>query len=177
MKPLIAILLLAVSVQAQTLADAARKERQRQASLKPVRVLSVDGRQTATPAADASKPDDAKVEGEKAAEAKPVEAKPAQAATPAKPVVPAPDPVAAWNVELDKLRARVRQLQDQETALQLQVNQLTNQIFAPVIDQATKDQAQTRLGATQQQLTTVRAELDQTKRTLDALQLQGPKKP
>jgi len=53
MKPLIAILLLAVSVQAQTLADAARKERQRQASLKPVRVLSVDGRQTATPAADA----------------------------------------------------------------------------------------------------------------------------
>ena len=59
---------------------------------------------------------------------------------------------------------------------QLQVNQLTNQFFAPVADQNSKDQAQARLGEAQNRLTAVQAELDQTKKTLDAMQLQGPPK-
>lgn len=179
MKPLIVILLLAVSVQAQTLADLARKERQRQAGLK-ARVLSIEGVQSAAPAADAAKPGDAAdekaVDRKAAAAAKEGPEKPAAATVSAPPKPPGPDPAAAWNAELDKLRARIRQLQDQETALQLQVNQLNNQIFAAVVDPAAQKQAQTRLGTTQQQLAATRTELDQTKKTLDGLQLQGPKK-
>lgn len=168
MKPLIVILLLAVSVQAQTLAELARKERQRQAGLK-ARVLSIEG--VPSDAAD-EKAADRKA----AAAAKEGPEKPAAATASAPPKPPGPDPAAAWNAELEKLRARIRQLQDQETALQLQVNQLNNQIFAAVVDPAAQKQAQTRLGTTQQQLAATRTELEQTRKTLDALQLQGPKK-
>ena len=191
MRPIIVILLLAFSVHAQTLAEIARQERERQAKLKPTRVI-VAGINTLPPAAEGSKPAEGKpVEG-KPAETKP-DGKPAGPPDAAKPpaeqappaVVPAvavppvaakPDPAATYNAELDKLRARIRELQDQETSLQLQVNQLTNQIFAPITDQASKDQAQARLGEVQQRLTSTRVELDQTRKTLDALQLQGPPK-
>lgn len=77
---------------------------------------------------------------------------------------------------MDKLRAKVRQLQDQEAALQLQVNQLTAQFTAPVIDENTKNQIQTRIGETQSKLNAVRTELDQSKKALDAMTLQGPPK-
>jgi outer membrane protein TolC len=77
---------------------------------------------------------------------------------------------------MGKLRVKVQELQDQERALQLQVNQLTSQFLAPVSDQTSRDQAQARIGETQNRLTAVRAELDQAKKTLDAMQLQGPPK-
>jgi hypothetical protein len=86
------------------------------------------------------------------------------------------DPVAKWNGEMGKLRAKIQDLVDQERSLQLQVNQLTNQFFAPVSDQASRDQAQASLGQTQNRLMAVRAELEQSKKTLDAMQLQGPPK-
>src|SRR5688572_28898251 len=194
MKPIIVMLLLAISVQAQTLADIARQERERRAKLKPTRVITGEGVRPTAPAVEGSKPGEARPaeakpavanEGDKAANPaatdKPAtateksQAAPAQPA-PAPPAPAKPDPAAAYNAELEKLRSRIRELQDQETTLQLQINQLTNQIFAPITDQASKDQAQARLGEVQQRLTSTRAELDQSRRTLDSLQLQGPPK-
>jgi len=67
-------------------------------------------------------------------------------------------------------------LQDDEAATQLQINDLTNQINAPVVDQATKDQTLALLGDARQKLAVVRLELDQTRKTLDTMQLQGPPK-
>ena len=67
-------------------------------------------------------------------------------------------------------------LQDEETATQLQINELNNQVYAPVTDQATKDQALTVVGAAQQKLLAVRMDLEQTRNELEALQLQGPPK-
>ena len=43
MKPLIAVLLIAVSVQAQTLAEAARKEKERQSKAHSTRVITSVG--------------------------------------------------------------------------------------------------------------------------------------
>jgi predicted DNA-binding protein (UPF0251 family) len=170
MKPLLVILLLTVSVQAQTLAEIARKERerQRQTKLKPAIVIVATGSSSvATTAQGSERPQDSG--GASAASPNP-----AAPATAPEAVVAKPDPVALYNAELDRLRARIEELQDQETALQLQVNQLTNQIFATIVDQAAKDQAQARLGQVQQTLTLTRAELDQTRKTLNSMQLQGP---
>ena len=166
------ILLIAASVQAQSLADAARKERERQAKLQPTRVI------TSTESAKVEEPKP------KAEEGKPAEAKPANATGAApeakelpKPQGPPPvDPVKVWNEQLDQARAKIRALQDQEMALQLQQNQVTNQVYAPVTDPATQERAQAQLAQTQQQLSAVRSDLDQAKKTLDAMQLAGPPK-
>jgi hypothetical protein len=182
MKPLIVILLMAISVQAQTLADIARQERARRAQINSTNrvvtsVVSIP-EPAAQPAPAETKPAEGKPAEGKPTAGKPGEAKPAEpaanAAKPATPAPPAVDPVKEWNARADQVRRRVQELQDQETALQLQLNQITNQVFAPVIDQATKDQAQARLGEIQNQLTATRAELDQTKRTLDSMVQQGP---
>ncbi len=158
---------IAASAQAQTLAEAARRERERQAKTHSVRIITGEGIQKPAATEGAAKAGDAKP-ADTDDTAKPASPPPPKPAT--------PDKAAAYNAGLDKLRARIRQLQDQETALQLQVNELTNQIFAPVTDQASKDQAQLRLGETQQRLTLIRSEVEQTRKTLDALQLQGPPK-
>ncbi len=152
MRAFLVILLVAVSVHAQSLADAARKERERRAHLKSAPVIQAEG---------APSPAGAKAEEGK----KPQE-------PPKTPV----DPVKEYNDLLQKLRARVMVLQDDEAATQLQINDLTNQINAPVVDQATKDQTLALLGDARQKLAAVRLELDQTRKTLDTMQLQGPPK-
>jgi hypothetical protein len=201
MRAFIVILLLAASVHAQSLADAARKERERREHLRPAVVIQGQGATTTAPAPggataeegkkpeEAKKPEEGKAEAAKPAEATTADAnaaakeKPADnAATPekpkepAKPQPPAVDPTKEWNDQLQKLRARIQSLQGEETATQLQINDLNNQIFAPVIDQATKDQALAQVGEAKQKLAAVRLELDQTRRTLETLQLQGPVK-
>jgi hypothetical protein len=90
--------------------------------------------------------------------------------------MPAVDPVQAWNNQLDQLRTRIRSLQDQELAVQLQLNQANNQVYAPVTDPATQQKALALVGQIQQQLATVRRDLEEARRTLDAMQLQGPPK-
>jgi len=175
MKPLVLLLLIAVSVQAQSLAELARKERERQAQLRPKLVItSVDSKKLeeppATSAAEPSRPADTKTGDTNAAAAlEPSKGLPKSAP----PVV---DPVQVWNSRLNELRTKIRALQDQEMALLLQQNQVTNQVYAPVTDPATQERALALLGQVQQQVATVRKDLEQAKKTLDAMQLQGPPK-
>src|SRR5215471_14307830 len=66
MRPLVVRLLIAASVHAQSMADIARKERERQAKLRPARVVNPtevikpEAATPGTPAADQTKPADAK---------------------------------------------------------------------------------------------------------------------
>jgi hypothetical protein len=140
-------------LQAQSLADFARQERERQAHLKPSQVITGTGSgATAAPAAEQPPANT----GEK------------------KPVL---DPVKEYNDQVDKLRTKIRTLQDEETATQLQINEFNNQVYAPVVDQAAKDQALTLVGAAQQRLMDIRKELDAATKELQALEAQGPPKP
>jgi len=173
MKPLVVMLLVVVSVQAQSVADAARKERERQSKTKSTRVIISTGTivepKPTAPAADQSKTADAKPGDAKAA--------PAPSKEPPKPQAPAPvDPVQAWNNQLNQLRAKIRALQDQEMALLLQQNQVTNQVYAPVTDPATQEKALAQLGQVKEQLASVRKDLDEARKALNSLQLQGPPK-
>jgi len=171
MKLLILIVLISVSAQAQSLADAARKERERRTNLRPARVIISTGaiEQPNTTATAAEQP--------KTAEAKPGEVKGTTPETSKKPSqTPSVDPVQVWNNQVNQLRTKFRALQDQEMALLLQQNQATNQVYAPVTDPATQERALAQLGQVQQSLAAVRKDLDETKKMLDALQLQGPPK-
>jgi type IV secretory pathway VirB10-like protein len=183
MKTLAVVLLMAITVQAQTVADVARKERERRAQLRSVRVLTIESVQPSAPAVEPAQPKaaDTPPPPEPGAPVSvPAVSVPAQAppklAPPPPPPVPVVDATARWNEEMNQARGKVQELQRQEAALQLQINQLTNQFFAPVSDQSSRDQAQARLGETQNQLMAVRVELDKAKKTLDSLQLQGPPK-
>jgi len=92
--------------------------------------------------------------------------------------VPKPDEaLKKYNEDVAKLKAKIVQLQDQDTAIQLQMNDLKNAVQAPVIDQATQDQAKQQLVQAQDQLVATEKELADTKKELDALELQGPPKP
>jgi hypothetical protein len=78
---------------------------------------------------------------------------------------------------MQRQRARLRELQTEETTLQLQLNDLTNQFTAPVSDENTRRQVQTRLGETQSRLNTVRRELEETRRSVQTMEAQGPPPP
>ena len=165
------MLLIAASVHAQSIADIARKERERQAKLRPARVVTsteVIKPEAATPETPAADPT-------KAVDAKAASSEPAKEA--AKPqTAPAVDPVQAWNNQMNAIRTKIRALQDQEMSLQLQQNQATNEVYAPVTDPATQQAAVAKLGQIQQQLADVRKSLDEAKKAFDTLQLQGPPK-
>jgi chromosome segregation ATPase len=161
------MLLVAVSVQAQSIADVARKERERQAKLKPT--LVVVSNQTITS-------EEPKPTTPPAGQAKPEDVKAATTESSKDAKAPAVDPVQAWNNRLAQLRDRLRTLQDQDTALQLQLNQTNNQVYATVTDPATQQRALAQVGQLQLQLSAVRKELDDTRKALDSMQLQGPPK-
>jgi hypothetical protein len=140
-------------LQGQSLADFARQERERQAHLKATQVITGTGTgATAAPAAQSVLAN----AGERKS---------------------ALDPVKEYNDQVDKLRTTIRTLRDEETATQLQINELNNQVYAPVVDQAAKDQALTVVGAAQQRLMDIRKELDVATKELQALEAQGPPKP
>jgi hypothetical protein len=173
MKLLILMLLISVSVEAQSLADAARNERERRASLRPTRVIISTG------AIQEPKPATAPAEQSKTADAKTGEAKETSESSKQLPKAQTPppvDPVQVWNNQVNQLRTKIRALQDQEMALLLQQNQATNQVYAPVTDPVTQERSLAQLGAIQQQLAAVRKDLEETKKMLDAMQLQGPPK-
>jgi hypothetical protein len=175
MKPLILLVLMlstAVVAQAQTIADAARRERERQARVQSTRVFtSEDAKSNTTPVT--IKPEDRLPPGARPGDAAAVE----PVAAPEPP--PALDPVQVWTEETAKLRNKVRQLMDQELALQLEISRASAQINAPVTTQSAKDQASRVLGASQEKLSAIRTELTQTRAELQEKDLQGPpqKKP
>jgi len=149
MKPLLVMLLLATSVQAQSIADAARQERERQVKLRSSVVFKETG-----------------------PEPSPVEAKEV-------PKVSKPstlDPVELWNAKVDELRVKIKDLEEQEVALQLQQTQLQNQVSAPIIDPLTKEQGQKDVAQNIQQLAKVREDLGSSRKEFDALQAAGPPK-
>jgi hypothetical protein len=174
MKPLLVILLMAVSVQAQSLAEAAKKERERQAQLRPTRVItSIQASKIDQPQPQPPQPQPGAVDDEDEettpAPRPPEERKVSQVPSP-------PDPVQIWNIQADQLRAKIRALQDQEMILLLQGNQVTNQVYAPVTDPVTQERALAQLSQVQLQLANVRRDLEEARRLLDALLLQGPPK-
>jgi hypothetical protein len=175
MKSLSFVLLVAIPLQAQTLAEVAREERARQARIRSAHLYQGKGTrtETTTPPSVAAAPSAPSPASPAPAAPAPAAAKPAP---PKPPSPPAPDPAALRAAEIAKLQAKIAQLEDEERALQLQVTQFTNQLLAPVTDQNAKDEAQTQIGATQNKLNAVRAELDLTKKTLEEMQSQGPSK-
>ena len=170
MKPLILILFVAASAQAQSVADAARMERARQAQLKSTRVFSDANTHVVKPITPAE-PLLVPVAGSTAPTPKnPATAGPAGAALNTAAVAATVDPVAE---EMQKLRIRVRALEDQETSLKLQISDITNQVYAPLTDQATHNEALTRLGETQAKLADVQKELAQARTNLQQLEIQS----
>ena len=162
MKPLILILLAAVFAQGQTIADAARRERARQAQVKTTKVFTTE---------------DLKSKNAGTVQVVPVE-NPTPEGTPAVPAPPTPeptiDPLQKWTQETAKLRTQVRDLMDQETATQLQMNAASAQINAPITTQSAKDQAQRTLESSQQQLLAIRSELAKARAELQEKDLAGP---
>jgi len=155
MKPLILILLVSVSVEAQGVqgvVDAARQERARQARASGARVFTDANSHTLDSLNTPAKP--AKAEGP-AASATAAAAAPADKSS----TSPADD-------QTQKLRLKVRALEDQETGLKLQINDITNQVYAPVTDQATRTAAQNKLGEAQSLLADLQKDLAQTRTDL-----------
>jgi len=163
--------LFAVAVEAQSLPDVARQERERRAALKPAFVLTTDNlKESAT----VSSGTDSKLTDTAPAPAV------APAQTQAKPADEAAKKAEAakmYQELISRLRAKIVLLQDQETAVQLQINDLKNQFLAPVSDSAAQTQAQARLDLAQIQLTATERELADTRRQLQIAEAQGPPKP
>ena len=175
MKPLILILLAAISLEAQNVADAARQERARQAQSKSTRVFT-DGNghllNPITPSGGA-----VPTPGTEKAQTPATPATPAAPAkTPAAPVAAAAAaPLDPIQEEIQKLRLRIRTLDDQDTALKLQIADITNQVYSPLTDQASHNEALTKLGETQAKQSDIQKELAQTRSKL--LQLESGSAP
>jgi chromosome segregation ATPase len=170
MKPLILILFVATSAQAQNIATVARQERARQSQIKSTRVFSDANTHTVkpiTPAA-ASAAAGAAAKAPVAAAKGSAAAGLAGAALNAAADAAAIDPVAE---EMQKLRIRVRALEDQETSLKLQISDITNQVYAPQSDAATHNDALTRLAESQAKLADVQKELTQDRSNLQQLEI------
>jgi hypothetical protein len=176
MKPLILMLLFAVSVKAQSLPEVARKERERQAKVTSVHVFTNEDAKAAPTRPESTTPAGRLVsaQGTPAAPAtEPApEPKPAQIV-----IVPGNDRVRRYNEDLARLRARVVQLGDQSTALQLQLVDLKNQFLAPVTDTITRNQVEARIQQVQQQLNATESELAGTRRAIQVMEAQGPPRP
>jgi hypothetical protein len=186
MKPLILMLLFAISASAQSITDLARHERERKANTTPTRVLNADTAREPMNAAPAeTKPGETKTSAPKAAEAKPAAAaEPARpagpekpAATPASTPTPNEEALRKYTEELSYARAHVIELQDRQTALQLQQQDLKNAYLAPVTDPDTRAHAETQMTDVQTQIAETQRELAEALRQVQVLEAQGPPKP
>ena len=174
MKPLILILFVAASAQAQGIADAARQERVRQAKIKSTRVFSDANTHVLKPITPADVP------VSPVADSKTTTAAPKGTSTPGTvgAALKAADTAAATAVdpvaeEMQKLRIRVRALEDQETSLKLQISDVTNQVYSPLTDSSTHNDALTKLGETQAKLADVQKELAAARSNLQQLEIQA----
>ena len=191
MKALILILLAATYAEAQTptLADYARQERARRAQSTGAKVYTIKSATPApaeAPAADAATaaPGTAPAAGAAPPQAgvaptpgaQPAGAQPAQPAGAPAAELGKPDPAQQWAEETEKLRTRIRQLADQETTTQLEINTITNRIYAPVTSVPERDRAQAELGLVQGRLSSIREELTRARLELQVREKDGPPK-
>lgn len=172
MKPLILILLVSISAEAQNLADTARQERARQAQYKSTRVFSDANAHLLKPITPAE-PLLVPLAGSKELSNKNSPAATAALNAAGTAAAAAPDPIME---EMQKLRIRVRALEDQETALKLQIFDITNQVYAPLTDNNAHNEALTKLGETQSKLADVQRELGQTRINLQQAEIQANSK-
>jgi hypothetical protein len=86
------------------------------------------------------------------------------------------EPTNDWNAKVAEQRAKVRELQDQHDALQLQVSQIQNQYLAPVTDSNAKQVALNKMLETQKKLDDTDVELTSAQSKLRELEGQGPPK-
>lgn len=86
------------------------------------------------------------------------------------------DPVQKWLEETEKLRAQLRLLVDQESATQLEINQITNRIYTPVTSVSERDRAQNELGIAQVRLQALRDQITRARAELQAREQAGPPK-
>jgi hypothetical protein len=187
MKPLILILLAATYAAAQTptIADIARQERAKRGQSTSSKVYTIKAPPppvVVDPLTGAPVPDTAPAPGTvPAAGAAPAPgaapATPAATAAPAAaPETPGDDPVRRWLEDTEKLRAKIRQLADQEMATQLEINSVTNRIYAPVTSVPERDRAQAELGVVQNRLAGIREELSRARLELQVREKDGPPK-
>jgi hypothetical protein len=181
MKPLILMLLLAISANAQSITDVARRERERKANTKPTAVLTTN---------TAGVPERPQPEV-KSSDAKPEDIKPATVPAPAAPAKVAEqalkvaeqavkvedEALKRYNEELSRARAHVIELQDRQLALQLHFQDLKNTFLAPVTDPSARDNAQAQMTDTQVQIQENLRELAEAQRQVEVLVAQGPPKP
>ena len=187
MKPLILILLAATFAAAQnpTIADIARQERARRAQNPTTKVYTTKDITPASPAVvepEATVAPGAPVPvaapaANPAAPGGPAVA-PAQTAAPAvaAPAVPGEDPVQKWLADTEKMRASLRQMVDLETVTQLEINTITNRVYAPVTSVPERNRAQNELGLAQTRLQTLRDQIAKARAELVARELEGPPK-
>jgi hypothetical protein len=178
MKPLVLILFVAASSQAQNVADAARQERARQAQSKSTRVFSDANthvlRSTApapAPVSPTTVPKVTAAAAAKGANAPGVAGAAVKAAETA--AAPKVDPAAE---EMQKLRIRVRALEEQETSLKLQITDYTNQVYALQTDAASHNEALTKLGETQAKLSDVQKDLADARSSLQQSEIKAAAK-
>jgi hypothetical protein len=191
MKPLILILLAATYAAAQnpTIADIARQERARRAQNPTTKVYTTKDVTPASPAvvdpeATVAPGTTIPVAVPTANPAAPGLAGPAgpAAAQPLAPAAVAPevpggvDPVQKWLEDTEKMRANLRQMVDQETAAQLEINAITNRVYAPVTSVPERNRAQSELGLAQTRLQTLRDQIAKARAELAARELEGPPK-
>jgi hypothetical protein len=191
MKPLILILLAATYAAAQTptIADIARQERAKRGQSTSSKVYTIKAPPppvVVDPLTGAPVPDTAPAPGTvPAAGTAPAPAAaptaPAATAGPAGPAAtpaetPGDDPVRRWLEDTEKLRAKIRQLADQEMATQLEINSVTNRIYAPVTSVPERDRAQAELGVVQNRLAGIREELSRARLELQVREKDGPPK-
>ena len=175
------MLLFAVSVEAQSLPEFARKERARKANVKSVRVLTNDDAKGAPTRPESKTPAGRVVSAEGTA---PKPAEPAAPTTAPAPgpkaaqtvIVPADDRVKKYNEELARLKSRAVQLGDQSTAMQLQLADLKNQFLAPVTDTITRNRVEANIHLVQDELASTENELGRTRRAIQVMEAQGPPK-
>src|SRR5678816_179637 len=192
MKALILILLAASYAAAQstpnpTIADIARQERARRGQSAGTKVYTTADVKPAAPEPGLGNTPTSLIEAPAVgtlpvAGAAPTAAATTPAVTPATssaaatPEAPKEDPLQKWLAETDKMRAQIRQLADQESATQLEINQITNRIYTPVTSVPERDRAQSELGIAQVRLQAIRDQLSKARAELQAREQAGPPK-
>jgi len=188
MKPLILILLAASYAAAQnspTIADIARQERARRGQNAGTKVYTMTDVKAAAPVGEA--PEGAALGEAPAAQVNapaagtvPPAAGPAAADTTAPAAAatepPKEDPLQKWLEETERLRAQIRQLNDQESATQLEINNITNRIYTPVTSVPERDRAQAELAVAQNRLQALRDQITKARVELQVREQAGPPK-